>query len=70
MVYAENDDEFPDIMRTKLGNLLPQSKLIVKFEYLMPLEVCVNNFWKVTIEPAIHERYRLGDQAGKAYQYL
>lgn len=29
MVYAENNDKFPDIMRTKLGSN-PKSKLIVK----------------------------------------
>lgn len=27
MVYSEKDDEFPDLMRIKLGNLAPLSKL-------------------------------------------
>jgi len=33
MVYSEKDDEFPDIMRVKLGNLAPKSTLKITFEY-------------------------------------
>jgi len=33
MVYSEMDDEFPDIMRVKLGNLASEYTLKISFEY-------------------------------------
>jgi hypothetical protein len=34
MAYSEQMDETPDLMKVKLGNLLPSTKLILKFEYI------------------------------------
>jgi hypothetical protein len=58
MVYSEQDDDNPDIMRVKLGNLLPSDRLIVEFTYIEQLEVCVNKFWRLTIPTSVRPRYR------------
>lgn len=70
MVYSEKDDEFPDIMRVKLGNLAPKATLKITFEYAQPLEVCVNKFWKISIEPIVSPRYHLNKNNNSLIDYV
>ena len=49
MLYSYKDDGFPDLMRVKLGNLAPKSKLFVNYYYIQPLEVTVNEFWRIEL---------------------
>lgn len=57
MAYSEQIDETPDLMRIKLGNLLPGAPLKLRFEYVQPLEVCVNKFWRIIIPSTVTPRY-------------
>lgn len=58
MAYSEQDDDMPDVMRLKIGNLLPADKISLEFTYVQQLEVCVNRFWRLTLPATMTPRYR------------
>lgn len=58
MVYTEKDDSQEDLVRVKLGNLMPGDKLEVEMTYVQPLDVCVNKFWRLIVPTAFTPRYR------------
>ncbi|CAK63524.1 unnamed protein product (macronuclear) [Paramecium tetraurelia] len=58
MAYSEEDEQFPQIKRLKIGQLAPNKQLRVIFEYIQPLEVYLNKFWKIDISPIIDENYQ------------
>ncbi|CAK63500.1 unnamed protein product (macronuclear) [Paramecium tetraurelia] len=58
MAYSEEDEQFPQIKRLKIGQLAPNKQLRVIFEYIQPLEVYLNKFWKIDVSPIMDENYQ------------
>jgi hypothetical protein len=46
-VHSEIEES--QVLRVKLGNLLPQQSATIIINYVEPLEVCVNKFWRLRI---------------------
>ncbi|CAD8111359.1 unnamed protein product [Paramecium primaurelia] len=57
MAYSEEDEQIPEIKRVKIGALAPQKQLKILFEYIQPLDVFLNKFWKVEVSPMIDQNY-------------
>ena len=57
-------------MRVKLGNLAPKSKLIVNYQYIQPLEVTVNEFWRIELEKVVHPSYFIEPHNIEAFELL
>ncbi|CAD8214664.1 unnamed protein product [Paramecium octaurelia] len=77
MAYSEQDSRFPQIKRVKVGQLAPQKQLKITFEYIQPLEVFLNKFWKIELFPVIDQNYvqvnkkqMIGIQDEQIYEYL
>lgn len=45
MVYSDINVDNPDLMKVKLGNLLPNKSLTIILGYIEQLDVSVNKFW-------------------------
>ncbi|CAD8214183.1 unnamed protein product [Paramecium octaurelia] len=57
MAYSHQDSKFPQIKRVKIGQLAPNKLLKITFEYIHPLEVFLNKFWKFELFPVIDQNY-------------
>ncbi|CAD8162107.1 unnamed protein product [Paramecium octaurelia] len=57
MAYSEQDEQFPEIKRVKIGALAPKKELQITFEYIQPLDVFLNKLWKVEVQPMVDENY-------------
>ncbi|CAD8149842.1 unnamed protein product [Paramecium octaurelia] len=57
MAYSDQDSNFPSIKRVKIGQLAPNKLLKITFEYIHPLEVFLNKFWKFELFPVIDQNY-------------
>ncbi|CAD8104459.1 unnamed protein product [Paramecium primaurelia] len=57
MVYSEEDKEFSQIKRVRIGQLAPKQELKIIFQYVQPLDVFLNKFWKIDINPIIDNNY-------------
>lgn len=58
MAYSEINKESPDLMKLKLGNLLPQTEAIIIVSYVEELEVCMNKFWRLSLVTTTRPRYK------------
>ncbi|CAK70304.1 unnamed protein product (macronuclear) [Paramecium tetraurelia] len=59
--YSEQDKNFPQIKRVKVGQLAPNKQLMITFEYIQPLEVFLNKFWKIELFPVIDYNFVYGN---------
>jgi hypothetical protein len=57
MVYSDVSKENPDLMKVKLGNLLPQQSLTILLSYVEELDVCINKFWRLSLVTTTTPRY-------------
>jgi len=57
MVYSDVDTENPDIMKVKLGNLLPRQSMTVILSYVEELDVCISKFWRLSLVTTTTPRY-------------
>jgi hypothetical protein len=57
MGFAEIEEDTPDIMNIKLGNLPGKSKVIIKLSYLQKLDISQNKFWKFTLLGELTPRF-------------
>ncbi len=57
MAYSEINKTSPDLMKIKLGNLLPQTEAIIVVSYVEELEVCMNKFWRLSLVTTTRPRY-------------
>lgn len=55
--FTEIDDKSKDIMRCRIGNLLVNQTLIVRYSYLETLSVIMNKFWRLIVFSTLTERY-------------
>ncbi|KAM3130705.1 hypothetical protein pb186bvf_017213 [Paramecium bursaria] len=62
MLYSDYNDQYPDIVKAKLGNLGPQEKIQITYKYIEQLQVQVNEFWRLQIDPVVHSRYSQSQQ--------
>lgn len=53
-------DESKDIMQIKIGNVPARSKVTVLIEFMQPLEVSMNTFWRLSIQSHVWPRYLNG----------
>ncbi|CAD8209061.1 unnamed protein product [Paramecium pentaurelia] len=68
MAYSEQDEEFPEIKRVKIGALAPNKQLNIIFEYIQPLDVVLNKLWKVEVQPMVDNNYfSLNQQSQRIY---
>ncbi|CAK76747.1 unnamed protein product (macronuclear) [Paramecium tetraurelia] len=77
MAYSESDPKYPQIKRVKVGQLAPKKKLKITFEYIQPLEVFLNKFWKFELFPIFDQNYvqenkaqMIGIYDEQIYEYL
>ncbi|CAD8149835.1 unnamed protein product [Paramecium pentaurelia] len=77
MAYSEQDMRFPQIKRVKIGQLAPNKQLKITFEYIQPLEVFLNKFWKLDLFPIVDQNYvsqnrktMIGIHDIEIYEYL
>ncbi|CAD8061854.1 unnamed protein product [Paramecium sonneborni] len=74
MAYSEQDTRFPQIKRVKIGQLEPNKQLKIKFEYIQPLQVFLNKFWKLELFPIVDQNYVTKNMIGihdeQIYGYL
>ena len=57
MAYSDQDEEIPEMKKVKIGALSPKKTLKIVFEYVQPLEVFLNKYWKIEISPLIDPFY-------------
>lgn len=46
-----------DVLLLKFGNVPPKSKVVVLVEFLQPLEVSLNTFWRLSVQSHVWPRY-------------
>lgn len=57
MAYSEQDEDTPQVKKVKIGALAPNKNLVITFEYVQPLEVFLNKYWKIEVSPLISPCY-------------
>ncbi|CAD8143290.1 unnamed protein product [Paramecium octaurelia] len=57
MVISEEDSKISNIKKVKIGCLSPGKSLKIQFEYIRPLQVYLNQFWKLELSPMIDLSY-------------
>ncbi|CAD8209925.1 unnamed protein product [Paramecium pentaurelia] len=57
MIFCEEDQKIPNIKKVKIGCLNPGKSLKIQFEYIQPLKVFLNQFWKLELQPMIDTNY-------------
>ena len=68
MAYADIEEETPDIMKIKLGNLPAGEKVTIKLAYLQILEISQNKFWKFELPSTLTPRF--DNKIKKAPKYI
>lgn len=46
-----------DLKKVKIGSLAPGKSLKITFEYIEPLKVYLNQFWKLELSPMVDSSY-------------
>ncbi|CAD8171778.1 unnamed protein product [Paramecium octaurelia] len=57
MVLSEEDSKISNIKKVKIGCLSPGKSLKIQFEYIQPLQVFLNQFWKLELSPMVDVSY-------------
>ncbi|KAM3129980.1 hypothetical protein pb186bvf_017876 [Paramecium bursaria] len=62
MLYSDQNEDYPDVIKTKIGNLGPQENILITYQYVEQLQVQVNEFWRLSIDPVVNPRYNQSQQ--------
>ncbi|CAD8145677.1 unnamed protein product [Paramecium pentaurelia] len=68
IVLSEEDQEISNIKKVKIGCLSPGKSLKIQFEYIQPLQVYLNQFWKLELSPLVDISYLTVNGLKKTYQ--
>ncbi|CAD8114405.1 unnamed protein product [Paramecium sonneborni] len=68
MVLSEQDSKISNIKKVKIGCLNPGQQLKILFEYIQPIQVFLNQFWRLELSPMIDTSYLTVHQLQNVYQ--
>jgi len=59
MIYSDVDEQFPDIMKVRIGNVEPNIEIQVKLSYIEPLHCNFSKLWRIHLPSTVVPRYSL-----------
>ncbi|CAD8177439.1 unnamed protein product [Paramecium octaurelia] len=57
MIISQQDKDITELKQVKIGSLAPGKTLKITFEYIQPLKVYLNQFWKLELSPMVDSSY-------------